>query len=404
MFMGLIKNETIKLFSKSKTYIIILLFLALSAMIAFIAHDTEKYYLQSMDPEFRVEQLEEEIGYAEDNIRYINEDKDLSEEDRASEIRHMETYLADLQADLARAKDVLQKGEAYDWRTGARSKLETYKQQLADSPDEESRSYFEGQITLLEYHLEKDIDPELSQRNNGLNYLRLSLMVILSGFLAFGLILFAADIMSGEYNPGTLKFLLIQPVTRIKVLVSKYLVTTLSAILLIVGSQLVFVLIIGLVKGFGSPDYPVLMGQSFQRVVRDGVTSVVPLAGTGSYETLSRFLLQGLALEILFIAAMVAFINMISVISKSSVMAFTVLIGTLLGTNIVYSLSSAYRRLSPYIFLHHTNVEGILSGSIMQETGALNFTFPLSVMVLLLSTGIFLTISMIIFKKRDVLI
>lgn len=404
MFMGLIKNETIKLFSKSKTYIIILLFLALSAMIAFIAHDTEKYYLQSMDPEFRVEQLEEEIGYAEDNIRYINEDKDLSEEDRASEIRHMETYLADLQADLARAKDVLQKGEAYDWRTGARSKLETYKQQLADSPDEESRSYFESEITLLEYHLEKDIDPELSQRNNGLNYLRLSLMVILSGFLAFGLILFAADIMSGEYNPGTLKFLLIQPVTRIKVLVSKYLVTTLSAILLIVGSQLVFVLIIGLVKGFGSLDYPVLMGQSFQRVVRDGVTSVVPLAGTGSYETLSRFLLQGLALEILFIAAMVAFINMISVISKSSVMAFTVLIGTLLGTNIVYSLSSAYRRLSPYIFLHHTNVEGILSGSIMQETGALNFTFPLSVMVLLVTTGIFLTISMIIFKKRDVLI
>lgn len=404
MFMGLIKNETIKLFSKSKTYIIILLFLALSAMIAFIAHDTEKYYLQSMDPEYRVEQLEEEIGYAEDNIRYINEDKNLSEEDRASEIRHMEAYLADLQADLASAKDVLLKGEAYDWRTGARSTLETYKQQLADSPDEESRSYFESEITLLEYHLEKDIDPELSQRNNGLNYLRLSLMVILSGFLAFGLILFAADIMSGEYNPGTLKFLLIQPVTRIKVLVSKYLVTTLSAILLIVGSQLVFVLIIGLIKGFGSPDYPVLMGQSFERVVRDGATSIVPLAGTGSYETLSRFLLQGLALEILFIAAMVAFINMISVISKSSVMAFTVLIGTLLGTNIVYSLSSAYRRLSPYIFLHHTNVEGILSGSIMQETGALNFTFPLSVMVLLLTTGIFLTISMIIFKKRDVLI
>lgn len=404
MFTGLIKNEFIKLFSKPKTYVIFLLFLALSVMIAFIAHDTEKSYLRSMDPEYRVEQLEEEIGYAEDNIRYINEDKSLSEEDRASEIKHMETYLEDLQADLASAKEVLLKGEAYDWRTDARSNLETFKKQLAESPDEESKAYFESEITLLEYHLEKDIDPALSQRNNGLNYLRLSLMVILSGFLTFGLILFAADIMSGEYNPGTLKFLLIQPVTRIKVLISKYLVTTLSAILLIVGSQLVLVLIIGLVKGFGSPDYPVLMGQSFERVVRDGMTSIVPLAGTGTYETLSRFLLQGLALEILFIAAMVAFINMISVISKSTVMAFTVLIGTLLGTNIIYSLSSAYRRLSPYIFLHHTNVEGILSGSIMQETGALNFTFPLSVLVLLLTTGIFLTISMIIFKKRDVLI
>ncbi|NLB19461.1 MAG: ABC transporter permease subunit [Clostridium sp.] len=259
-------------------------------------------------------------------------------------------------------------------------------------------------MTRLTYHIDNNISIAEPNLNTGLNYLNTSLMVILSGFMAFGLILFNADVMSGEYNPGTLKFLLIQPVTRIKVLLSKYLSTVMTSIGLIVGIQLLFALGLGLINGFGSLDLPIMMGERYKEVFEEGYRVLRVIPSSGTLVDFSQYLLQGLLLEILFIFAMVAFIMMVSVISKSTVMAFTVLIGTLLSTNIVYSLSTTYRSLSPFIFLHHTNVNGILSGRIIQETGLLSFTYPLSIIVLTLSTLVFLGISMVIFKKRDILI
>jgi ABC-2 type transport system permease protein len=147
-----------------------------------------------------------------------------------------------------------------------------------------------------------------------------------------------------------------------------------------------------------------MMGERYKEVFEEGYRVLRVIPSSGTLVDFSQYLLQGLLLEILFIFAMVAFIMMVSVISKSTVMAFTVLIGTLLSTNIVYSLSTTYRSLSPFIFLHHTNVNGILSGRIIQETGLLSFTYPLSIIVLTLSTLVFLGISMVIFKKRDILI
>jgi ABC-2 type transport system permease protein len=101
---------------------------------------------------------------------------------------------------------------------------------------------------------------------------------------------------------------------------------------------------------------------------------------------------------------MIAFTTMISVVVKSSVIAFTVLIATLLGTNIIYNISSVYRSLSTYFFLHLTDVDGILSGRIIAQTGALNFSYALSIFILLVSTMILLGISITVFKKRDILI
>lgn len=404
MFKGLMQNEFIKIFSKLKTYVILLLFVALSAMIAFIAQDTENYFLESVDPTQKVIQLEDQVEYLKQDLKNISQFEDWTEEEKAMEIKNIESSMEYTEKELLQAKEDLKNNATYDWKKDATEQLNQSKVELSNTTDPQYKAIIEQEIQRLTYHLENDISIAEPNLNTGFNYLNMSMMVILNGFMAFGLILFNADIMSGEYTPGTLKFLLIQPVTRIKVLLSKYFATVLTSLGLIVGVQLLFATGIGLIKGFGSASLPMLMGERYKVVLEEGFKVLRVIPNSGTMGDLGGYLLKGLLIEVLFIFAMVAFITMVSVISKSTVMAFTILIGTLLGTNIVYSLSSVYRKFSPYIFLHYTDVNGILSGQIIQNTGVLHFTYLFSIIILTVSTIVFLGISMIIFKKRDILI
>ena len=404
MFLGLVKNEFIKIFAKKKTYIILLLFVALSVVIAVIGEQGERSYLRSIDPAYKIENIERELGYQTDYLDSIKNSKEMTEADKKRELENIDFYITQLETDLASAKAELESSSTYDWTANAKTQLEALKVELAATDDKDHSIYLNQQIRKLEVHLEKNIPIDEENLNTGFNYLRLSISVIMAGFLAFGLILFSGDIMSGEYNPGTLKFLLIQPVTRIKVLISKYLVTVVASIALILGFQTLFFLGVGAVKGFGNVNLPLYIGQRFEAVLQNGVMNFTQINRTGSFIGQGEYLLRGLFLEALFIAAMVAFITMVSVITKSTVISFTVLIATLLGSNILYTLSTTYRKLSAYIFLHHTNIDGILSGNIIMETQNLGFTYSLSVIVLLLSGLSFLGIAMTVFKKRDILI
>lgn len=404
MFAGLIKNEFIKTFAKKKTYIVLFLFLVVSTAITVISNNNEKSYLASLDPATKVENIQREIGYMKENIRYITEDPAIPEDMKAKELEGSQTYLKELEADLAEAQAALARNETYDWRAEALKELEQDKVALTTARDADSKANLESEILRIEYHLENDIPINESNLNTAFNYLRLSITVIIMGFLTFGLILFGGDIMSGEYTPGTLKFLLIQPVTRTKVLMSKYLVTLASALGMVLGVQILSALAIATVNGFGSFNLPMLVGQKYETQLRDGFEQVVTIAGSGHFIGQGEYILKALLFEALFIATMIAFTTMVSVVVKSSVIAFTVLIATLLGTNIIYNISSVYRSLSTYFFLHLTDVDGILSGRIIAQTGALNFSYTLSIFILLVSTVILLGISITIFKKRDILI
>jgi len=404
MFSGLVKNEFIKIFSKKKTYIVLLLFVALSVAIAVISEQGEASYLKSIDPAYKIESIKKEIAYQTDYIESIKKNTDISESDKKREFESNASYLSQLETDLTSAKVQLDSSKTYDWVVDANTQLEGLKEQLGSTDDKPQKIQLEQQIQNLNYHLKNNIPLDEENLNTGFNYLRLSITVIMTGLLAFGLILFSGDVMSGEYNPGTLKFLLIQPVTRIKVLISKYLVTVAASIGLVLGFQGLFALGVGIVKGFGSMNLPLFTGQRYETFLQNGVTNYTPTIGTGSFIGQGEYLLRGLFVEALFIATMVAFIMMVSVITKSTVISFTVLIATLLGTNILYNLSTAYRKFSAYIFLHHTNIDGILSGNIIMDTHNLNFTYTLSIIVLVTSCLTFLGIAMTVFKKRDILI
>lgn len=404
MFKGLIQNEFIKLFSKKKTYIILGLFIILMIGFFFIAESDEKWFLETNSHEYQRESLEREIEWAESDIKYIKEDPDLTESEKKAEIKMQEERIIDLKNQIKFSNEEYLKTKDLTNKEKIALEIKELKKMEADAEDAESKSYFNGEINRLNIYLENDIPMDTLRMNNSISYLILSFTAIGVGFLAFGLILFNSDIVTGEYNPGTLKFLLIQPVTRIKVLLSKFLVAVVSSISLIIGVQILAAIVVGFIKGFGSLSIPVLANQKFEFIFEDGIRQISSISGSGYFITMTSFLLKSFVLQALFITAMISFIFLVSVIFQSTVVSMTVLIATLLGSNIIHSLSGTYRKISPFIFLHLTNAESIISGNIIQETEFMGAGFTSSVIVLVSTTILLLTASLYIFKKRDILI
>ncbi len=411
MFSGLVKNEFIKLFSKKKTYIVLGLYILLSIMIVVIGENVEDSYFKYNDPDFLIQNLEEQIQYEKEYIESFEADTDMDQEEKETQIEWSKEYVVSLEDEI---KSIEQRkhGEPYDWK-------EDYQNQIKDNEivlkeleskdkltkdDQIQINYTKQENERLELSISSESSPEDENINTGINFLYNNLLMVTMAFLSFGLILFNSDTVSGEYNPGTLKFLLIQPVTRTKVLLSKFVVMVISSVILIVGVKGLLFLVVGLIKGFGSINRPMLIGLEFEKVISNGYEMIEQIPGSGEFIPLWNYIFRMLGLEIILIIVMTAFIFMISTISKSSVVANTLSISIILGSTIIYNLSVKYREISHLIFLHYGNVDGIVSGSIIGDTGGVSFT-PITVIIVSIITSIVFVITAVgVFKKRDLLI
>ncbi len=410
MFSGLVKNEFIKMFSKKKTYIIIGLYLVLSIGIAVIGENAEESYFKYKDSDYLIENIQNQINYEKEYKESMENESSIDSDEKKQIIQSSNEYIKSLEDEIKQLES--EKSEGYDWR-------EDYKEQIVfmesslkslNSRDNLTKDdlshidYLKQDIDRLNKMLSTNTSPDDENLNSGINYLYNNLMIVTTAFLSFGLILFSSETVSGEYNPGTLKFLLIQPVTRIKVLLSKFFVMALSSVTLIIGSQGLFFIIVGLIKGFGKVNRPMLVGVEFEKVISSGYEMYQRIAGSGEYIPMWNYTVRMLILEIVFIITFTAFIFMVSTISKSSVVANTLCISILLGSTIINNLSASYKKLSHLIFLSFSNIDGIVSGSIIRDTGRMNFTPIMVVIVSTITTIAFILIALGVFKKRDLLI
>ncbi len=402
MFKGLLKNEFIKLFGKKKTLIILFLFVVLSGILVAVNEETENNYLINNSPEYKIEDLELQIQSQKDYMTGLGQDENLLSEEEKRDLTDAKEYLSALEQELTDTKLAYENQDADSWREEIQLQIIELKKFREENTDKASQAYYDNEIKELQLYLDHDIPLKEGYCNTGINYYIKNIIMVAASFLAFGLILFNADCVSSEYNPGTLKFLLIQPVSRIKVLLSKYITMLFSSLGLIMITQVLFSVGVGLIKGFGSLYRPILIGTKYKFIIENGKKVLSEIPGSGHYVPSYQYLLYAVLLQALFILVMVTFIFMISTLFKSGIVSITTAISVLLGSNIIYALSSTYRKISPFIFLHFSDIESILSGSIVYRSGSLLFTYRTVIIISLLSAALFLGTSLIVFKKRDV--
>lgn len=191
--------------------------------------------------------------------------------------------------------------------------------------------------------------------------------------------LVAADSVAGEFTWGTIKLLLIRPWSRSKILLSKYismvLFSLVSTLLLIgfgYGSALIFSSGASAAGSIGDPQMAWSQGEYV-------------------------FLTIMCAYIELFLTATIAF--MISSVFRSSGLAIVLSLSILFTKDIFMAIFSPERyEWANYLIFAHMN----LSGYLLSDTGPGGATLGFAIAVLAVYYIVFMLVSWLVFRRRDV--
>ena len=256
----------------------------------------------------------------------------------------------------------------------------------------------------INIYLDENMEPielwEFNAINYGISFIRTIGMLI----LAAGIAVFMSDIVSGESTPPTLKFLLVQPISRAKVILSKFIAVTTTVILMIVGLEIITIGIIGVFTGFDAAKMPQRIHKLYEWNSTNGVTELTEVANSGILTNRGMYLLESLGIQILFIVACCAFIFLISALFKSSMITMAISVMLCVGVTMLSEVSETIRKVSKYIFLSYGDSTSLVDGSIAQYYDSPDITIAFGIVVLVVTTVVCYLISQFVFSKKDILI
>ena len=227
------------------------------------------------------------------------------------------------------------------------------------------------------YHLENNIKP---QPYDGWEYVLEN--AFLSSLISLFTIIVAAGIISNEFKWGTIKLLLIRPISRTKILLSKYVSVLIFAFTLLIFLLVVSWIVGALFFGLNGLNPSIVQQQAGGYVQNDVLGEIV----------------QGYGLSLVTLVMMATFAFMISAIFRSSGMAIGLAIFLMMAGNTIVGFLAQYE-WSKYILFANTNLRQYMDGA---EPLVEGMTMTFSIVVLLVYFAIFLGAAWTAFTKRDI--
>lgn len=263
-----------------------------------------------------------------------------------------------------------------DWKVQTEQKNQTSSELLKNPqiPNYQKREV-EKQLKLDKYALEHNISPSPSVFEQVAK--QASLLSVITMMTA----VVAGGIVSNEFVWGTIKLLLIRPINRSKILLSKYLTSVVFALFLVIVLLGTSFITNGILYGFNNPVNPYLYIDSNGEVAQMHMV----------LKTLQTYLLKSVEILIYLTLAF-----MLSVLFRSNALAIGVtLLLLLLGPQLI-SLFSQHV-WSKYILFANTDLTLVTMGS-----NPYGVTLPFSLTVLGSYLLCFIAIAWTTFQKRDI--
>lgn len=264
-----------------------------------------------------------------------------------------------------------------DWRQQLTEQTQMNKQELEMVAEGQYANMLNQDIAIAEYQLANNIAP-VTESNI---WSFMNDMVASIGFISIFTIIVAAGIVANEFSTGTIKLLLIRPVSRFKILCSKYV-----SVLLFSAILLLFMFVLSFIVGgilFGFDD----VGPKL--VFDNGQVKEVSQIGFAFF----TFMLNSIGLLMLTTMAF-----MISTAFRNSSLAIGISIFLLLmGGNLSYILA-AYFDWAKYILFLNLDLISYFNGNPPLEGMTLSF----SITILAVYFIAFHAIALLFFTKRDV--
>ncbi|MBN8237312.1 ABC transporter permease subunit [Halobacillus kuroshimensis] len=257
-----------------------------------------------------------------------------------------------------------------------KQELQEQNEQLMADPTAEVEYPNYGNMEENQYRIDNDLAPTAY---NGWDFVRDNLG--LSALVGLFAIIAGAGIVANEFRWGTIKLLLIRPITRLKILLSKY-VTVLTYAL----AMKVFLYVFSLITGAA------LFGL-------EGFSETYVYQQNGDYQNTGIFTFSLLKYGLSFIelTIMTTFAFMIAAIFRNTSLAIGLSIFLMMaGSSIIFFLIE--KEWAKFILFANTNLNQFFEGSPIIPDLTLGF----SITVLAVYYIVFLLLSWVFFTKRDV--
>lgn len=407
MLFTLIKNELIKLLRKAKTWIVFGLFTIFIAVTIFAQYKSDKNIREWRTPEKQLEM-------AQDNLEYYNNELKNSKDSNINPeyISYLEGEIENSKNQIETYQDIIKNGldekawklqldEEIKW---TKESIENYKQYN----DEWSKQYLmeaQEQLEMYTYLKDNNIEPLYGWEYEAYNYMTSLMQFLGMAILLCGIAVFISDIVSGECTPATLKFLLVQPVTRGKVLLSKFLSVTLVVLVMIIGGELIGFSAVRLTSNLGGANYPVNIGTQYNKVINsEGSAELVKVIGSGHMGTNSELLVKAMLFQALFIITACAVVFLISTLIKSSMITMAVSVVVTVFLTIASQSISSLKDIAHLLFVNYGDAIGIFSGSSAVMFKNSHMTVQNGIIVMVITSIVAYAIAYINFKNKDILI
>ncbi|GAA0431502.1 ABC transporter permease [Lentibacillus halophilus] len=267
-----------------------------------------------------------------------------------------------------------EKYQSDNWRQTLKDENAEIKEQMKE--DDIMHDFSTNQIEKNNFYLDNGIQP----RSYDAWQFVLEHKFLLSLVSLFTIIV-ASGIIANEFKWGTIKLLLIRPITRTTILASKYV-----SVLLFALFTLLFLLIFSWLVG------ALLFGVN-------GMDPQMVLNQTGEFTQVSIInqMAEGYGLQLITLVMMATLAFMISAIFRQSSLAIGIAIFLMLSGSPIVSFLSEYS-WAKYILFANTNMDQYINGSPLFEGMSLGF----SIIVLAVYYVIFIAVTWTFFTKRDV--
>ena len=381
---NVIANEWMKMIRKKRLWITMLL-----GMIVVVGLVALNYMGNNYN---QLEASKQQLEYLQSELKQQQamEKPDIAIKDIQQEIKDVKQQITELEQ--------LDSG---NWRKTAEDRLKIIQERSSNRQMDE---YDKTESLKLQYHLDHDVPlyPEWKAKayQNTTDILTFTAMI----FLPMLVVILIADMMSGETTSGTIKLLLVRPISRITILVGKWIVALLATIILSLSLMAVLWGANLVLYGFNGGLSPEVVGihYSFKTVFQDGVEVINAIPNFNHIIVLPayQFVIYSILLTTFAMLAVASLAFLCSTLFKSSMISTGVAFAFIILGTIIGQMLNTGKYLF-WLFSIHLNLLGNWRGEV-SKTYLMNLPLSFGLTVLSVWMILCLIVAIFYFRKKDI--
>lgn len=406
---GVMANEWMKLFRRRRFLIVAVLSLCVVALFGLVLHDRQQNQL-SYNP----------IAQTQNQIQYLNHQvADLQKlpanDPQRKQLEQVQQELAAQKQSLERLQ-ALQTDGSTEWRASMQEELNNNRKlyvQLSHATDLQSKDQaasIEGIILKLQYSLDHNVAPLGWQHVNPYEQVQNFFELVARVFLPLLVVILVSDMVSGEATDGTIKLLLVRPVSRAKILLGKWIVSLTATVLWTIAVCATLLVAAFAVVGTKGAAQPVITNVSYtwetayQSNGMGGTTPntyTIPHYGMAHVLPDWQFILYGTLFIAVSMAVVATITFLCSTLFRSAMVSTAAAMGSVIIGFIVMNIAK-HQHWVTWLFSTHLDLTSNWTGSLATVLNQ-GVSLTSGILVLIVWAVVALCVSFYSFTQRDVL-